>query len=58
MRTAIAELVRTAASTLLAHQAAGRHCDPESLRWAQRVLAQNAPAAPPPKEIAHGTCTD
>lgn len=46
MRTVIAELVRAAASTLLAHQAAGRQCEPRSVQWAHEVLNANPDAAP------------
>lgn len=41
MTPATFELMKTAARTLLAHQAAGRSCDPDSVRWAQQLLAQN-----------------
>lgn len=35
------ELMKAAARTLLAHRDAGRHCDPEGIRWAEQLLAQN-----------------
>lgn len=38
------DLIRTAASTLLAHRDAGRACDPQSVSWAEAMVK---PACPP-----------
>ena len=35
------ERMKTAARTLLAQRDAGRACDPEAVRWAEQLLAQN-----------------
>jgi hypothetical protein len=35
------ELMKQAARNLLAHRDAGRVCDPESVKWAERLLLQN-----------------
>ncbi len=45
------ELMKTAARTLLAHRDAGRKCDPEAVRWAEQLLAQN----PRPLVVVHET---
>jgi hypothetical protein len=34
-------LMLQAARTLLAHQAAGRKCDPNAIQWAKNLLAAN-----------------
>ena len=35
------ELMKTAARTLLAHRDCGRKCDPDSIQWAETLLANN-----------------
>ena len=35
------ELMKTAARTLLAHRDCGRKCDPEAIKWAETLLANN-----------------
>lgn len=39
-------LMRQAAQSLLDHQAAGRKCDPDAVRWAQNIVRQQPPKAP------------
>lgn len=40
-RTGTAELVRTAARSVIAEHDAGRHVDPDRLAWAIEVLRNN-----------------
>jgi hypothetical protein len=50
------ELTKQAARNLLAHRDAGRKCDPEALRWAERLLKQNqAPKTTPPADKGDAT---
>jgi hypothetical protein len=43
------ELMKQAARNLLAHRAAGRRCDRDAIRWAERLLKANQkPYNPPP----------
>ncbi len=43
MRTETAELVRQAAQRILENVSAGRIYDPETIEWAKRMVAGNAP---------------
>lgn len=45
-------LMVQAAKNLLAHQAAGRKCDPHALRWAAHIVKANPAPKAAPKEQA------